>query len=106
MEADNQYTEILLQAVVEINTARVQIAKQINTAAIAVYWNLGKLLSEKRIEKGYGAGVVNRLSVDLKAEFPDLGLSPRNLLNMKRFFERYSKSDLKLQRSVAVLPWH
>jgi hypothetical protein len=48
---------------------------------------------------------VNRLSVDLKAEFPDLGLSPRNLWNMKRFFERYSKSDLKLQRCVAVLPW-
>ena len=105
MEIENQYAEILLQAVAEIKTARVQIARQVNTAAIGVYWNLGKLLSEKKIEKGYGAGVVNRLSVDLKVEFPDLGLSPRNLWNMKRFFERYNQSDSKLQRSVAVLPW-
>lgn len=105
MEIENQYAEILLQAVAEIKTARVQIARQVNTAAIGVYWNLGKLLSEKKIEKGYGGGVVNRLSVDLKVEFPDLGLSPRNLWNMKRFFERYNQSDSKLQRSVAVLPW-
>jgi hypothetical protein len=47
--------------------------------------------------------VVNRLSADLKAEFSDMWLSPRNLWNMKRFYERYFDSDLKLQRSVAVL---
>ena len=51
-------------------------------AAMGVYWNLGKLLSEKKIEKGHGAGGVNKLSVDLKTEFPDMGLSPRNLWNM------------------------
>ncbi len=105
MELETNYTEILRQAVAEINAAKVQVAKQINTTAIAVYWNLGKLLSEQKIEKGYGAGVVNRLSVDLKSEFPDMGLSPRNLWNMKRFFERYNTADAKLQRCVAVLPW-
>ena len=105
MELDNRYSEILLQAVAEIKTARLQIARQVNVAAISVYWNLGKLLSEKKIEKGHGAGVVNRLSVDLKAEFPDMGLSPRNLWNMKRFFERYNSDDPKLLQSVAVLPW-
>jgi predicted nuclease of restriction endonuclease-like (RecB) superfamily len=102
---DNSYSEILRHAVAEIKTARSHIARQVNAAAIAVYWNLGKLLSERKIEKGHGAGVVNRLSVDLKAEFPDMGLSPRNLWNMKRFYERYYQADPKLQRSVAVLPW-
>jgi predicted nuclease of restriction endonuclease-like (RecB) superfamily len=105
MELDNNYSEILRQAVAEIRTARTNIARQINTAANGVYWNLGRLLNERKIEKGHGAGVVNRLSVDLKAEFPDMGLSPRNLWNMKRFYERYMYADPKLQRSVAVLPW-
>jgi len=105
MELDNQYSEILRQAVAEIRTARNTIAKKVNMAAMGVYWNLGKLLSEKKIEKGHGAGVVNRLSIDLKTQFPDMGLSARNLWNMKRFYERYLDSDLKLQRSVAVLPW-
>lgn len=81
-----RYTEILRQAVTEIKTAKLQIARQVNTGAIGVYWNIGKLLSEQKIEKGYGAGVVNKLSADLKVEFPDMGLSPRNLWDMKRFY--------------------
>ncbi len=105
MLSETQYTEIYHAAVTEIKTGRTRIARQVNAAAIAVYWNLGKLLSERKIEKGHGAGVVTRLSTDLKAEFPDMGLSPRNLWNMKRFYERYYLSDPKLQRSVAVLPW-
>jgi predicted nuclease of restriction endonuclease-like (RecB) superfamily len=34
-----------------------------------------------------------------------MGLSPRNLWNMKRYYERYKDADLKLLQSVAVLPW-
>jgi predicted nuclease of restriction endonuclease-like (RecB) superfamily len=105
MENEIQYSEILQQAVAEIQSARINIAKQVNIASNGVYWNLGKLLFEKKIEKGHGAAVVNRLSSDLKAEFPDMGLSPRNLWNMKRFYERYKDADSKLLQAVAVLPW-
>ncbi len=101
----SEYGAILRQAVAEIRNARTHIAKQVNTAANSVYWNLGKLLFEKQLEKGYGNGVVNKLSVDLKNEFPDMGLSPRNLWNMKRFYERYYQADIKLLQAVAVLPW-
>lgn len=100
-----EYFEILKQAVTEIHTARTSIAKQINSTANSVYWSLGKLLFEKKLEEGYGSGVVKQLSVDLKKEFPDMGLSPRNLWNMKRFYVRYHQADTKLLRSVAVLPW-
>lgn len=34
-----------------------------------------------------------------------MGLSPRNLWNMKRFYERYYQADTKLLQAVAVLPW-
>lgn len=105
MELDNTYNEILLQALAEIRTAKSKIAKQVNAMAMGVYWNLGKLLSERKLENGYGAGVVNQLSVDLKAEFPDMGLSPRNLWDMKRFYEAYKDADPKLRQAVAVLPW-
>ncbi|MBN8681592.1 MAG: DUF1016 family protein [Chitinophagales bacterium] len=105
MEESYNYSEILRQAVAEIKQARISIARQINLAANGVYWNLGKILSEQKIEKGHGAGVVNRLSVDLKAEFPDMGLSPRSLWNMKRFYERYFQAEAKLLQAVAVLPW-
>jgi hypothetical protein len=100
-----EYFEILQQAVAEIHSARNLAAKQLARAANSVYWNLGKLLFEKQLEEGYGSGVVKQLSSDLKTVFPDMGLSPRNLWDMKRFYERYYQADEKLRRTVAVLPW-
>lgn len=100
-----EYTEILQQAVAEIRVARNLVAKQLTSAANSVYWSLGKLLFEKQLEEGYGSGVVKQLSLDLKNEFPDMGLSSRNLWDMKRFYERYHISDPKLRQAVAVLPW-
>ena len=100
-----QYYEILRQAVAEIHTARNLAAKQLASVSNSVYWNLGKLLSEKQLAEGYGSGVVKQLSIDLKNEFPDMGLSPRNLWNMKRFYERYYQAGTKLLQTVAVLPW-
>jgi predicted nuclease of restriction endonuclease-like (RecB) superfamily len=102
---ETDYNNLLHLAVTEIKTARNVIARQVNSAANSVYWNLGKLLFEKHLQEGYGGGVVKKLSGDLKKEFPDMGLSPRNLWNMKRFYERYYQADPKLLRSVAVLPW-
>lgn len=103
--SQKDYDVILRQAVAEIRTARTSIALQVNSATNSVYWNLGKLLFEKQLEEGYGSGVVKQLSVDLKNEFPDMGVSPRNLWDMKRFYDRYYQADEKLRRSVAVLPW-
>ena len=102
---DSEYAQILQQAVAEIQTARTTIARQINTTVNSAYWNIGKLLFEKNLDGGYGSGVVNRLSIDLKEQFPDMGLSPRNLWYMKRYYELYCQADTKLQRCVAVLPW-
>src|SRR5690554_5275460 len=100
-----EYSKLLELAVSRIRTARTQIALQINSTTQSVYWYLGKLLYEKQMEEGYGSGVVNQLSIDLKKEFPDMGLSPRNLWDMKRFYERYHLANPKLRQAVAVLPW-
>lgn len=99
------YEEMLLQAINHIRDGRNYLAKQISSTISSVYWNIGKFLFDRHLEEGYGSGVVKQLSVDLKREFPDMGLSPRNLWYMKRFYERYYQADTKLQRSVAVLPW-
>jgi predicted nuclease of restriction endonuclease-like (RecB) superfamily len=99
------YGNLLQLALNHIRTARTKLAKQINAAARSVYWDLGKILFDKQLEEGYGSGVVKQLSVDLKKEFPDMGLSPRNLWNMKLFYERYHLASPKLLQAVAVLPW-
>jgi predicted nuclease of restriction endonuclease-like (RecB) superfamily len=102
----NKYGEMLRYIVTEIKSTRVVLAQRVNSAMIQMYWNIGKRLSEEQFVKGYGSGVVKRLSADLQQEFPDTtGFSPRNLWDMKRFYEFYKLADVKLRQLVAVLPW-
>lgn len=102
---ESDYSNLLNTAKSQLSAARNALAVSVNSAVTSAYWNLGKLLHECKVVGGYGSNVVNRLSVDLKSEFPDMGLSPRNLWNMKLFYERYADSDKKLLQAVAVLRW-
>ena len=60
------------------------------------------MLHERKIESeyGYGDSVVRRLSADLKERYPKMGVSPRQLWNMKKFYERYAEHGEKLPRSI------
>lgn len=102
---EEEYKKLLRQAVAVIETSRLQIAKQLNSVVMSSYWEIGKLLEEKKIGSKYGDGIVKRLSVDLKSKYPHLGLSPRNLWDMKKFYLRYYQEDIKVRQAVAVLPW-
>ncbi|MBQ9546466.1 MAG: DUF1016 family protein [Bacteroidales bacterium] len=102
---ESEYNEILLQAVAVLDNARGTAAKSLSTISNMAYFGMGKLLNERKLEGKYGDGVVKRLSVDLKQRFPNMGVSPRQLWNMKRFYVRFSSADEKLLRTVAVLPW-
>ena len=103
--SEEDYNELLQQAVAVIETSRLRIAKQLNTIAMSSYWEIGKLLEERKVDSKHGDGIVKRLSGDLKSKYPDMGLSPRNLWNMKRFYLRYCQEDTKVQQAVALLPW-
>ena len=100
-----EYESMLQHAVAVIEHARLEIAKHINGNIASAYWEIGKMLHERKVESGHGGGVVRLLSVDLKERYPKMGLSPRNLWYMKRFYLRYCDSEIKVQRSVALLPW-
>ena len=86
------YNEILQRCVAVIEQARSTVAKAVSTAASNTYWEIGKLLYERKLESEHGEAVVKRLSVDLKERFPKMGTSPRNLWYMKNFYERDRKS--------------
>jgi len=86
-----EYDLILQKILTEINLTRSVIANRVNSSIIRMYWNIGKYISEKRLEEGYGGNVVERLSFDLIEKFPDAnGFSARNLWYMKKFYSFYA----------------
>lgn len=99
------YNEILQQTVAIIEATRNKAARAITNATNEMHWEIGKILYERKLDSKYGDGVVKRLSADLKAAYPKMGMSVSNLWNMKRFYMRFHNSDTKLQQAVVVLPW-
>lgn len=99
------YAEILQHAVAVIEHARTGIAWHVNGYVSTAYWEIGQMLHERKIESGYGDRVVRRLSTDLKERYLKMGVSPRNLWDMKKFYERFCHSDIKVRQAVALLPW-
>jgi len=72
-----------------IADARQEVARQVNSALVLLYWHMGKrirqdILKEKRA--GYGEQIVSAVSRELAAEFGQ-GFSTRNLWHMIRFAE-------------------
>jgi predicted nuclease of restriction endonuclease-like (RecB) superfamily len=61
---------------------------------------------DRQERDGWGASVVDALSRDLRAEFPDQrGWSPANLRYMRRVARVWPAEDEFLQRNVGELPW-
>lgn len=102
---EKEYILILQQAVAVIEDGRKLAASAVNSSSTTVYWKLGKMLYDRKLESGYGDGIVKRLSADLKVHYPKMGVSTRQLWNMRRFYLRYKDSEEKVLRSVALLPW-
>ncbi len=78
------YPEFLKEVKERIRTAQVRAMVVVNTEAILLYWNIGREILLKQQELSWGAKVVERLSKDLRREFPEMkGFSWTNLLYMR-----------------------
>ena len=105
LSEESNYNEILRHAVDVIEFARSKAARTIVATYNEMHWEIGKLLYERKLDSKHGDSIVERLSSDLKQAYPKMGMSVSNLWYMKRFYQRFHKSDSKLQQAVGVLPW-
>jgi predicted nuclease of restriction endonuclease-like (RecB) superfamily len=100
------YIDFLREVKAQIVHSRIGVARSVNRALIGLYWSLGNLMAQRQEALGWGQAVVKRLSADLKAEFPGMtGFSPRNLWDIKRFYETYANAPEELRQLVAEVPW-
>jgi predicted nuclease of restriction endonuclease-like (RecB) superfamily len=68
-------------------------------------WNIGSIIIKSQKIEGWGSKFIQRLSKDLKAEFPEMkGFSERNLKYMKKLAEEYEDIQF-VQQVVAQIAW-
>ena len=71
--------------------SQIKAHLQVNAAMLEFYWNLGHDISEILRTRTWGNGVLNQISLDLRAAFPESqGFSKDNLYRMARFYSFYA----------------
>jgi predicted nuclease of restriction endonuclease-like (RecB) superfamily len=100
------YDELLREVKERIHTARVRAAFAVSRELVALYWQLGRKLAERKETSGWGDGALRRLAFDLQASFPGVeGFSYRNLYRMRAFYLAYPDETSFVTQPVSQIPW-
>jgi predicted nuclease of restriction endonuclease-like (RecB) superfamily len=101
----NDYVQLLDTLKERIRTSRLRAALAVNEELILLYWEIGRDILDRQDSAGWGAKIVDRLSADLKHDFPEMtGFSPRNLKYMRALAEAFPNREI-VQQVIAQLPW-
>lgn len=99
------YVAVLAELKRRISEGRLRTVLAANSAMLMLYWDIGNTILERQKHEGWGAKVIDRLSMDLRKAFSDMqGLSPRNLKYMRAFAAAWPDKAI-VQRVVAQIPW-
>ena len=88
---DNTYQQWLAGLKEKIRNSQLKAALQVNTQMLALYWEIGKELTEKQEQSSWGDKVITQLAKDLGSEFPGVkGFSATNLKYIRKWFQFYN----------------
>lgn len=100
-----EYLNFKDEITARIRSAQYEALKAVNREMIALYWEIGKRITEQQAALSWGKSVVENLSRDIQKEFPGIkGFGVSNMWDMARFYAEY-RSDEILQPLVAEISW-
>ena len=104
VNVDRDYMQWLGEIKSRYRSAQAKASVHINVEQLIFNWQLGRDLVEKKAEERWGAGVVEQVSLDLQAAFPESkGFSVSNLWRMKQWYLFFSSEIEKLQQAAGEL---
>jgi len=105
-EAPENYQSTLDVLVERVRAARVRALRRVNEELVVLYWEIGREILDRQEREGWGAKVIDRLARDLRAVFPDMGWSARNLKYMRAFAKAWPEPGIVQGRLAQLSWWH
>ena len=96
-ELKSRFRQIQLKAAVTVNTALLQF-----------YWELGADIVRRQAEYGWGSGFLEKLSLDMMRDFPEIkGFSLRNLKYIRQWYVFWQDVENGQQAiaQLVTIPW-
>lgn len=96
---DKEYMQWLGEIKARYRNAQIKAAVKVNAEQLLFNWQLGRDLVTRKAEEKWGSGIVEQVSLDLQAAFPESkGFSTSNLWYMKQWYQFYAAAIPKLQQ--------
>src|SRR5438128_1897675 len=103
--APESYGALLGEIKERIRSAQYAALRAVNLELLSLYWDIGRLISDRQEGPTWGRSVVEDLARDLRKAFPGIsGFSASNLWRIKQFYESYA-GDAKLAPLVREISW-
>ena len=100
----NQYSDAVRQIKTAILQSQAKALASVNQEQLALYYGIGRYISQNSRSGFWGKDAIETISRQLSAEMPGLrGFSPRNLRNMRMFYEQWQMLDSNLADASAKL---
>lgn len=104
VKIDQEYIQWFGEIKARYRNAQIKAAVKVNAEQLLFNWQLGRDLVTRKAEEKWGSGIVEQVSLDLQAAFPESkGFSARNLWRMKQWYSFYADSLAKLPQFVAEI---
>ena len=95
---DKEYKAWLSDIKFKVRNVQIKAALKVQTELLNFYWELGADIVAKQSQSRWGDGLIEQLSKDLMAEFPEMkGFSRSNLKYIKQWYLFYSSATLPNQ---------
>ncbi len=90
----------------KVLSSQQKAIQSVNMELVVLYWEVGSVILQHQSKQGWGAKIIDSLSVDLRGTFPNMkGFSVRNLKYMRQFASSYS-DIVFVQEVLAQISWY
>lgn len=114
-QIDTKYNEAVQQIKSAILQSQLEATKTVNRQMLALYYGIGKFVSDNTRKDVWGTGAIEAISEQLRRELPGLrGFGVSNIKNMRQFYELWKDvlnrqplaGDLQDVDNEEILPTH
>lgn len=108
----NQVVQLIKSAILQ---NQLEAAKAVNRQMLALYYGVGKYVSDSTRKGVWGIGAIETISEQLRRELPGLrGFGVSNIKNMRQFYESWNvvvnrqptADNLQIIKNEALLPFN
>jgi len=103
----SDYKQFIQELKSKIQTSQIKASIKVNEELLKLYWQIAQMIVAKQKEASWGDNIIEKISRDLKIEFPDMkGFSVTNIKYMRNWYLYWTNQNRpQVVDEIFKIPW-